>query len=444
MKKMIKKLSVPQIIVMTYVLFIVLGTFLLALPISAMDGEWTSFIDALFTSTSAVSVTGVTIYETYTYWTYFGKTILMILIEIGGLGFMTIWVLLYHAVIGQPNLKQRLAASEALSLSSNKTTLQHVWYIIRIALLVQLVGTILLAVPFIDELGLFKGIYYALFHSISAFTNGGLDLFPNSLVNFQNNPYVLLVLMGLIISGGLGFIVWDDLINYRKTKKLRVYTKIVLITTGSLWFLGMVLFWIAERGNNTFDHLTAGEQVVNYLFLSVTTRSSGFSNVNFANLSIGSIFLTNILVFIGASTGSTGGGIKVSTLAVIFIVLLRSFQGQKPVVFNRHIKAKTVRNAFFIFTIAIIIVMSATFALAVTETLPASFEIQHVVTEVVSALGVVGISLGLTPYLSSIGKIIVILLMLIGRVGVMTFLWSLVGERRESRINYPDINIIIG
>ncbi len=444
MLKYLEKFSVPQIIVVTYILFISLGTFLLALPISSTSGEWTSFLDSLFASTSAVSVTGVTIFDTLTYWNYFGKTVLMFLIEIGGLGFMTIWILLYHVVIGQPNLKQRMVVSETLNLSSNKTILEHIIYIIRIALGIQLLGTILLSFSFVGKLGLLKGIYYALFHSISAFTNGGLDLFSNSLINFQENPYVLIVIMLLIIAGGLGFIVWGDLLNYHKTRQLRVYTKIVLITTSILWIVGMVLFWFAERGNNTFEHLSSGHQAINYLFLSVTTRSSGFSNVNFTNLSLGSILLINTLVFIGASTGSTGGGIKVSTLAVLFIVILRSFQGRKPVIFNRNINTKTVRNAFFIFTIAMMIVIFSTFLLTLTETLPANFEIQHIFTEVVSALGVVGISLGLTPYLSSIGKIIIILLMLIGRVGVMTFLWSLIGEKRETRINYPDINLMIG
>lgn len=444
MLKYLEKFSVPQIIVVTYILFISLGTFLLALPISSTTGEWTSFLDSLFASTSAVSVTGVTIFDTLTYWNYFGKTVLIFLIEIGGLGFMTIWILLYYTVIGRPNLKQRMVVSESLNLSANRTILQHVWYILRIALIIQLIGMVLLSFPFVEEYGTLKGLYYALFHSISAFTNAGLDLFSNSLINFQENPYVLIVIMLLVMSGGLGFIVWDDLLHYWKTKKLRIYTKIVLITTSILWLTGMVLFWFAEHGNGSLDHLSIGNKIVNYLFLSVTTRSSGFTNVNMANLSPGSILLASLLIFIGASSGSTAGGIKVSTIAVIFIVILRSFQGKKAIVFNRKINSDTARRAFFIFTVATLIVALGTFILTLTEHLPAGFGIEHIFMEVVSALGLVGISLGLTPYLSVIGKILLILLMLIGRVGVMTFLWSLVGDKRESRIDYPNINIIIG
>jgi trk system potassium uptake protein TrkH len=401
-------------------------------------------IDSIFASTSAVSVTGVTLYQTLTQWSYFGKTVLMVLIEIGGLGFMTFWVLLYYSIIGKPDLKQRMAVSKTLNITPEKGLLQHVWAIIKMALIIQLVGAILLAFPFIQELGWLEGLYYAVFHSISAFTNAGLDLFSNSLVNFQENSYVLIVIMLLIMAGGLGFIVWGDLLDYPKTKELRIYTKLVLITTGILWLLGMVLFWVAERGNGTFDHLTPGQQVLNYLFLSVTMRSSGFANINVTTLSMPSILLASLFTFIGASSGSTGGGIKVSTLAVIFIVIVRSFQGKKPIIFNRKITDSTARNAFFIFTVAILLLAVGTFTLSLTETLPEGFGMAHVFTEIVSALGSVGLSLGLTPYLSGIGKVIIILYMLIGRVGIMTFLWSLVGEKRESRINHPEIDVIIG
>lgn len=444
MTKYLKKLSIPQIIVMTYIIFISLGTLLLVLPISSASGEWTLFVDALFSSASAVSVTGMTIFPTLTYWNYFGKTVLMFLIEIGGLGFMTIWVFLFHSVVGKTNLKQRMAVSESLSLTPTRNILQHVWYIIRIALIIQLIGTVLLSFPFVGEYGLLEGLYYALFHSVSAFTNGGLDLFTNSLVNFQENSYVLITIMLLIMSGGLGFIVWDDLLQYRHTKKLQIYTKIVLITTSILWVLGMVLFWLAEHNTDTFAHLNFGEKVLNYFFLSVTMRSSGFSNVNISTLSMGSILLTNVLIFIGASSGSTGGGIKISTLAVIAIVIFRSFQGKQPIVFNRKIMSSTVRKAFLIFTVAILLLVVGTFTLSLTETLPEGFGFAHVFTEVASALGAVGVSLGLTPYLSVPGKLTLITLMLIGRVGIMTFLWSVVGEKRESRINHPETNIVIG
>lgn len=213
MSKFIERLSIPQTIVLSYTLIILLGTILLALPIASADRTWTSFLDAFFSSTSAVTVTGVTILDTATYWSYFGKTVLLLLIEIGGLGFMAIWVLFYQRLRGQPNLKQRLMTSESLNLESGDHILEHVWYILRFALIVQLVGALLLAFAFIPEYGTLEGAYYAIFHSVSAFTNGGLDLFPGNLADFQTHNYVLIVMMLLIVTGGLGFIIWDDVLK---------------------------------------------------------------------------------------------------------------------------------------------------------------------------------------------------------------------------------------
>jgi len=444
MTKLFKRLSIPQIIVLAYVFFILLGAVLLSLPISTQSTLGTPFIDALFMSTSAVSVTGVTLLDTATHWTFFGKVVFLFLIEIGGLGFMTIWVLLYYTILGRPNIKQRLAVSESLNLDPGENIGQRIFYILRFALIVQLIGAILLYFPFREKLDVLDSLFYAIFHSISAFTNGGLDLFENSLVQFQSPPYILIVMMLLVITGGLGFIVWDDLLNFKKTKSLRIYTKIVLITTGILWLLGAVLYWVAESNNGTFQHLSTGERFVNYLFMSVTARSAGFINVDYATLSSTSILLTNLLIFIGASSGSTGGGIKVSTLAVIFIVIIRSFQGKKPIIFHRKLAQETIQRSFFIFVAAIFFIAIGSIGLSITETLPEGLGIEYIVTEVVAAIGVVGISLGLTPHLTFLGKIIVIILMLIGRVGVMTFLWSLVGEKREIRINHPEINLLIG
>lgn len=440
----IKKLSVPQIIVVAYTILILVGTLLLALPISSTQRIWTPALDAFFASTSAVTVTGVTILETATYWSYFGKTVLLFLIEIGGLGFMSIWVLFYQNIIGRPNLKSRMVMSESFDLSSSDRVIDRVWAILRFALVAQLIGALLLAFSFLPEYGLLKGSYYAIFHSVSAFTNGGLDLFSTSLLDFQTNEFVLIITMLLIITGGLGFIVWDDLLTYRKKKKLSIYTKVVLVTTGSLYVMGTVLYWFSERNTPAFAGLDAGHQILNYLMLSVTVRSSGFTNIDFTHLSFSSLILTNFLIFIGASSGSTGGGIKVSTLAVIVMTIVRFFQGRKPTLFNRTISSDTIKRSFFVFTIAIFLVGVGVFALSLTETLPDGIGSEYIIMEVVSALGSVGISMGLTPHLTVPGKFIIIILMLIGRVGILTFLWSVIGEKRESRINYPEINFLVG
>jgi trk system potassium uptake protein TrkH len=389
-------------------------------------------------------VTGVTILDTATHWSLFGQIVLLLLIEIGGLGFMSIWVLLLSTLGNRPNLKQRLVMTESFDLQTGESVSQRVGAIIRFALIVQLIGALLLAVAFVPEYGLFEGVYNSVFHSVSAFTNGGLDLFSNSLLDFQTNGYVLIVMMLLIMTGGLGFIVWEELLRYRKTKTLSIYTKIVLITTSILWVLGAVLFWLSERNTATFHNLSPVDKVLNYLMLSVTTRSSGFTNVHFERLNTSSMVLTNILIFIGASSGSTGGGIKVSTLAVIMITIWRTFQGKKAVIYGRTLSRATIQRAFFIFVVAIFFIVISTFALSMTETLPPGYGFEYLLTEVVSALGAVGITLGLTPHLSVLGKLNIIVLMIIGRVGVLTFLWSIVGDKRETRIKYPETDLLVG
>lgn len=445
MIEFIKKLSIPQIIVIGYVTVILTGGILLSLPISSASGNVTPFIDSLFTATSATAVTGQVTLNTAEHWNYFGKTIIIILIEIGGLGFMTIWILLYYVIIGhRPNLKQRKIVSEALSLSGGESVQGKIWYIIRFALTVQLIGALLLSVEFIPSFGVLKGLYFSIFHSISAFCNAGFDLLGNSLINYQDNPYVLLVIASLIMTGGLGFIVWEDLLNYRKQRKLKKYSKIVLFTTISLWITGTIYFWLMERNNGTFSHLTFGQQLANYIFLSVTPRTAGYVNVDYATLHPGSIFLTFVLMFIGASSASTGGGIKVSTFAVLFISMFFFIKNKRPIIFNRQIPETTIKRSFFIFTSGMIIATMATLTLLATETLPENAGVEYILMEVFSTLGTVGLTMGMTPLLTTIGKSILILLMLIGRVGMLTFLWSIAGKKRESRINYPDINILIG
>lgn len=445
MIKYIQKLSIPQMIVVTYALLITFGSLLLWLPISSASGEWTSLVDALFTATSATAVTGQITLTTATHWNLFGKTVILLLIQIGGLGFMTIWMLFYYNLAGRrPNLKQRRAASESLSLSGGDSVQQKVWSIIRFSLTVQAIGAVLLAVSFLPEYGGLQGIYFSVFHSISAFNNAGFDLIGNSLVTYQESPYVLLVFSGLIMAGGLGFIVWEDLLNYKNSKELRRYSKLVLVTTVSLWVIGTLLFWLAESQNTAFSDLSIVDQLTNSFFLSVTPRTAGFSNLEYGSLSQGSVFLTILLMFIGATSASTGGGIKVTTLAVILIVIYRHLSNRPPIVLNRKIAEDTIRRAFFIFSVGIILIGMATFILLITEDIPPNYGIEYVLMEVVSCISTVGLTMGLTPDLSIIGKFVLIFLMLVGRVGVMTFLWSIAGEKRESRLNYPEMNILIG
>jgi len=236
------------------------GGLLLWLPISSANGEWTSFIDALFTATSATAVTGQVTLNTAAHWNYFGKTVIITLIEIGGLGFMTLWIVFYYYLFKhRPNLRQRRIVTESLSLNAGDSVQKKVFAIVRFSLTVQLIGATLLGFVFVPEYGVGKGIYYSIFHSISAFCNAGFDLIGNSLIDYQSNPFILLVIASLIMAGGLGFIVWEDLLNYRKVRKLSNYSKIVLTVTASLWILGTLLFWITEHQNGTFSHLSFGD-----------------------------------------------------------------------------------------------------------------------------------------------------------------------------------------
>lgn len=445
MSKLLNKLSIAQIIVLAYVSLILVGGFLLSTPFASADNSWTSFIDALFTATSATTVTGQITLNTAAHWNYLGKTIIILLIETGGLGFMTIWVILYNYLKGhQPSLKHRQLISESLSLTVGDSMPTKIWSIIRTALTIQLIGAILLSFVFIPQYGAIEGAYYSFFHSVSAFCNAGFDIIGNSLVAFQDNPFILLVVAGLIMSGGLGFIVWDEILNYKEKRKLSNYAKIILITTVSLWIIGTILFGIIEGANGTFDHLPFGERLVNYFFLSVTPRTAGFSNIAYAQLQHGSTFLTVLLMFIGASSGSTGGGIKVTTLVVMLVVLYRSMRNESNHLLNRAISRDTIRRAFFLFGAGIIISSLATFILLNTEVIPGGYGIEYIILEVVSCISTVGLTMGLTPHLTFIGKIILMLLMFIGRVGLLTFLWSFTSKKHKSRIRYADMNILVG
>ena len=444
MSKLLNKLSIPQTIVLAYASLIFTGGVLLSLPFSSASGEWTAFIDALFTATSATAVTGQVTLNTAAHWNYIGKTIIISLIEIGGLGFMTIWVIFYNYLVGRPNLKARQVVTESLSLSGSDKLTVKVSTILKIALSIQAIGAFLLSFVFIPDYGWAEGIYYSFFHSISAFCNAGFDIIGDSLIQYQDNSFILLVIAGLIMSGGLGFIVWEDILNYRKKRKIGNYSKIVLTATISLWVIGTLLFWLTESGTGNFDHLSFGDRLANYFFLSVTPRTAGYVNIDYAQLSLGSLFTTIVFMFIGASSGSTGGGIKVTTLVVIVFVIYRSIKSESPRILNRAISRDTIQRAFFIFGAGVMISAIATFILLNTETIPEGFGLEYIMIEVFSCLGTVGLTMGLTPNLTLIGKMLLILLMLIGRVGLLTFLWSFAKNKHESRIKYLDMNILVG
>lgn len=442
----IKRLSIPQQIASGFLACIFVGAILLSLPIASISGTSTNFLNALFTATSAVTVTGQTVVNTASYWSYFGKTVIIILIQIGGLGFMSIIVLIFVFMGKKLSLKQRQLISEAVNIDSLKDAQSLVRYIVKFSLIIQGIGASILSIDLIPRFGFLKGLYFSIFHSVSAFNNAGFDLFGDSLQSFTKNPLVILTISMLVIIGGLGFLVWRDVLHYRKTKKFLLHTRLTLITTGSILVGAFVLLFLTELGNGTFSHLSFPKQIMNTLFLAVTPRTAGFSNLNYQSVSAAGIFITLVLMFVGASSGSTGGGVKVTTIASVVLYVKAKLKNDEVNYHGRSIPNDKVSKSIVIIFIGLAMILIAVLLLSITETIPEGFGIEYILFEVISCFGTVGLTMGLTPHLTSIGKIILIVLMFAGRIGLLTFFISF-GTRDKHgspRINYPEENIIVG
>lgn len=439
--------SPVQVLALGFLGTIFLGGFLLSLPFAAQSNTGTNFLDALFTATSAVCVTGLVTLNTALHWSMAGKLIIMLLIEIGGLGFMSFTILLFLVSRKKVNLRMRMLMKEALNLDQLSGGIRLIIYIVKFAVGVQLLGAVVLSFDFIPRYGMYKGIFFSVFHSISAFCNAGFDLFGNSLESFQTNPLVLGTLSFLIIAGGLGFIVWRDLLTYQKNKRLSFHTKLTLRVTGVLLIGGFILFFITEANLTEMDHLSFGNRLLNTFFLTVTPRTAGFNSLPYADLSLAGILITCFLMYVGGSSGSTAGGLKTSTFGILVMHAFSIFKGRETTQFlNRSINIKVVNRAFVLLFVTMTTITVSIILLSMTETIPAGFGIEYIVFEVFSAFGTVGVTLGLTPHLTSIGKVIVMLLMFMGRVGIFTILLALVKRDRETTIKfkYPEENAIIG
>lgn len=440
--------SVPQMIVMGFAGLILVGALLLMLPISSQSGEWTPFIDALFTTTSATCVTGLTTLNTAEHWTFFGQVIIIGLIEIGGLGFMSIPILFYFISRKKISLSTRLVLRDSLNMeSSGEVGLMR--YIFKTAFLIQFLGALCFAIDFVPRYGWTKGLWFSLFHAISSFCNAGFDLFGDSMVGFQNNPWVLSIVMGLIIAGGLGFLVWHDLMGLRKSQRMTLHSKIALMMTGSLLLFGTLGFVVTEHFGNS---LVASDSVVNRffntLFMAVTPRTAGYYSIDYFQMTHAGLILTIVLMFIGGTSGSTAGGLKTTTFGVLLLKVRSIFKGQKHAVFGeRTIRDEAVNRALTLFFITLSLCILATMILSVTETIPDvdQLGLEYIAFEVISAFGTVGLTMGLTPDLTLVGKVIIILMMFIGRVGIMTVVFSMLGRsRQDTNFKYPEETVMIG
>lgn len=424
---------------------ILFGSLLLTLPISSVNGESLPFIDALFTATSAVCVTGLIVVDTGTYFSLFGQMVIIFLIQCGGLGIMTMSTLMFILMRKKLHLRDRLLMQEALNQLTFSGIFRLVLYIMKITLLIEFIGGTILAVRFFSDFGS-AGIYYGYWHAVSAFCNAGFDVLGtanNNLNPFVGDIVVNLVITTLIICGGFGFAVFTDINMNRKFSKLSLHTKLVLITTAALIITGMTGIFLLEYSNPaTLADMPLKDKLLASYFQSVTTRTAGFATINLGAMSHAAIFLMIILMFIGASSGSTGGGIKTTTLAIILASIWSQMRGNEDtVIFYRRIPPMLIQRAFTIFFTFLLSITIFTLLLDINEP---SINTSTAAFEVVSAFSTTGLSLGITPSLNSFSKFLLIIAMFIGRVGPITFALALVLKSRKNKVHYPEGKVSIG
>lgn len=444
-----KDFTPVQILAIGYASIIFLGAVLLTLPISSKNGNVTPFLDSLFTSTSAVCVTGLVTVDTGTYWSYFGKTIIMLLIQVGGLGFMAFATMLSLIAGKKITLRQRLIMQESMNSSSLQGIVKLAKYILLFTFSIEGLGALLLSTQFIPIFGPIKGIYYSVFHAVSAFCNAGFDLMGNysSLIGYSGNVVIIITISALIVIGGLGFIVWNEIYTYKVRKRLSLHSKVVISMTAFLILGGTVLFFIFEYSNpGTMKTMGLKERLLSSLFASVSPRTAGFNSIDLSKLTVPSIFLMIILMFIGGSPGSTAGGIKTSTAGILYMTVKSIINGREDTeIFKKRVNKDIVYKSFAITIIALGVLFTVTVLLAITQS--ASGEpFESYVFEAASALGTVGSTLGLTQKLNSIGKIIIILTMYAGRVGALTLILAIAINKKKKNlsIKYPEDKILVG
>lgn len=441
-----KKMSKMQIIALSFFIVIMLGTLLLTLPISSKSGIWTNFWDALFTATSATCVTGLVVVDTWSHWNLFGQLVILIMIQIGGLGFMTVSVLfalMTHRKIG---LRQRSLLSESVNAIQLGGIVGLVRKILFGTIIIEGTGAVLLSIRFCGELGLGRGIYYGIFHSISAFCNAGFDLMGyqgeySSMVNYSGDWLVNITLVLLIVIGGIGFLVWDDITKKKwHFRQYRVHSKIVLITTAGLLAGGTLLFYLFEK-NNILAGMGTGETFLSSLFASVTTRTAGFNTTDIASYTDASKLLSTILMFIGGSPGSTAGGIKTTTFIIFLLYMRSNLMRTKGVnIFHRRLDDETIKKASAVVCTNMLLALSVTLLICGTQ----GMGLADVLLEAVSAMSTVGMSSGITRGFTLVSKLGIILLMYCGRVGSLSFALSFTDKKKTSPIEYPEEKILIG
>ena len=445
--KIHRRFSHAQTLAIGHFLVILTGALLLMLPIASQDGTVTDFLSTLFTSTSATCVTGLIVVDTGTHWTFFGQLVILLLIQIGGLGFVSIGVLFSMFLNRKISLSTRSLLQESLNVDRVGGVIRLVRKALLGTLLIESIGAILLCFRFIPDFGLVTGLWMSIFHSVSAFCNAGFDILGSffgaycSLVPYAGDVLVNMVIMSLIVIGGIGFIVWSDLLEHTyHFKKYRLHTKIVLITTLILIFGGALLFYIFEK-----DSILAGrpihEQILCCLFSSVTARTAGFNTVDFGFVRQCSALLMCVLMYIGGSPGSTAGGIKTTTIAVLFGSLVSKVRGNHGInLFRRQVDKDTVSQSANVLVLTLLLATSSIMAICAMQDL----NMLDVAFEVFSGLGTVGMTTGITRDLIPASQVIIILMMYLGRIGTMSFAYSFFEKRNVPAIQNPVEKVMVG
>lgn len=440
-KQKIIKFSPPQVLALGFASLIVIGAILLKLPVASTTEV--SWLNAFFTATSAITVTGLTVFDIGTDFTLFGQIVLMFMFQIGGLGLMTFAVIILMMLGRKLGIQHRILVQEAFNQTSLGGLFRLVKTLFIYTLIIEGIAFIILSVRWVPEFGLSHGMYVSLFHTISAFNNAGFALWPDSLSRYVGDPVVNLVISGLLIIGGLGFTVLIDIWTKRRFSKLSFHSKLMIIGTILLNVIALILIFVLEYSNPaTLGSLPLSDKIWGAYFQAVTPRTAGFNTLPIGEMTTPSLLLILLLMFIGAGSASTGSGIKVTTFMVVLLATVSVLRGKnETVIFKRQIKRQAILKALAIIVVSSIFIYIALFALTITENQP----FITILFELMSAFGTVGISMGITADLSVAGKLIIMIMMFIGRIGPLTFAFTLSKRKhKESKIRCPEDDVFIG
>lgn len=444
-RKMFFKLDPPKILVLGFGMIILLGSTLLSMPAATTDGKGLTWVDALFTATSATCVTGLVVVDTGDTFTTFGEIVILSMIQIGGLGFMSFATLLAFILGKRISLKERLIIQESLNNASVEGVVRLVKRILIFTAVIEIAGGILLSLRFSQDMAAGKAIYFGFFHAISNFNNAGFDLMGGfqGLVAYADDPVINLTLISLISLGGIGFIVMNELFEYKSTRRISLHTKMVLVISGILVSAGALLIFILEYNNPaTLKPMSMTGKILSALYQSVTPRTAGSNTLSIPDLKQTTLFILIFLMFIGASPGSTGGGIKTTTFAILMGAVKSQIRGREDVTFfGRRMDYSIIYKSLTVTLIALFLVIFVTMVLTITE--PGK-DFLMIFFEAVSAFATVGLSMGLTPELSEYGKIIIVFTMFAGRLGPLTLAFAVAKKRKEDHYRYPAGKVMIG